>query len=276
MGRLGLWVWRRAYRPFSSHRVQEEGLATVRTWHCGYWPWPPCSVSVIRILLRRAASPPSRYHPLWQDITTLSPHVRSGGLWSASLKVKSLHKSFGFLLKGRIVSLPLFVYLFNQLGKSEWTQTFILSFGLLPRTLRLLTQIVSPGPSGAPSCGLWVILTHLRLVGGIFVVVVLFWACPSFRLLQEASGTFCVFPALVLKSAISLRSPNSFFKKKKKVYLSIFMCQVLVVACRIFLTEACELLVAKCGIMFPDQGLNLGLLHWECGVLAIEPPGKSS
>ena len=98
--------------------------------------------------------PPSWYHPLWQDITALSPCIRSGGLWSALLKVESLHKSFGFLLKGRTVSLPLFVYLFNQLGKSEWTQTFILSFGLMPRTLRLLTQIVSPGPSGAPSRGL--------------------------------------------------------------------------------------------------------------------------
>ena len=35
------------------------------------------------------------------------------------------------------------------------------------------------------------------------------------------------------------------------------MCQVLVVACRIY---------------FPDQGANL---HWECGVLATGPPGTS-
>ena len=62
--------------------------------------------------------PPPQYHPLWQDITTLSPRIKSGELWSTSLKVESLHKSFGFLLKGRIVSLPLFVYLFNQLCKS--------------------------------------------------------------------------------------------------------------------------------------------------------------
>ena len=25
----------------------------------------------------------------------------------------------------------------------------------------------------------------------------------------------------------------------------------------------------------PDQGLNLGPLHWDCGVLATGPPGKS-
>ena len=30
-----------------------------------------------------------------------------------------------------------------------------------------------------------------------------------------------------------------------------------------------------CGIQFPDQGLNLGSLHWECGVLTTAPPGKS-
>ena len=37
-----------------------------------------------------------------------------------------------------------------------------------------------------------------------------------------------------------------------------------------------EFLVAACGILFPGQGLNLGPLHWECGVLATAPPGKSS
>ena len=33
-----------------------------------------------------------------------------------------------------------------------------------------------------------------------------------------------------------------------------------------------EPLVAAHGIYFPDQGLNLGRLPWECGVLATEPP----
>ena len=30
-----------------------------------------------------------------------------------------------------------------------------------------------------------------------------------------------------------------------------------------------------CGILFPDQGSNPGPLHWEHGVLATGPPGKS-
>ena len=43
------------------------------------------------------------------------------------------------------------------------------------------------------------------------------------------------------------------------IYLFIWLCQVL---------------VAACGILFPDQGLNLGPLHWEHGVLATGPPRK--
>ena len=34
-------------------------------------------------------------------------------------------------------------------------------------------------------------------------------------------------------------------------------------------------LVAACGIYFPDQESNSGPLHWELRVLAPEPPGKS-
>ena len=37
---------------------------------------------------------------------------------------------------------------------------------------------------------------------------------------------------------------------------------------------ACGIFAAQ-GIWFPDQGLSLGPLHWEHGVLATGPPGKS-
>ena len=36
-----------------------------------------------------------------------------------------------------------------------------------------------------------------------------------------------------------------------------------------------EFSAVACGIYFPDQGWNLGLLHWECRVQATGPPGKS-
>ena len=35
-------------------------------------------------------------------------------------------------------------------------------------------------------------------------------------------------------------------------------------------------LVATCSIQFPDQGLNLGPLRWERGVLAAGPQGSPS
>ena len=57
------------------------------------------------------------------------------------------------------------------------------------------------------------------------------------------------------------------FFLKIYIYLFIWLRQVLV--------AACELLVAACGIQFPNQGLNSGPLHWERAVLLTGPPGKS-
>ena len=48
------------------------------------------------------------------------------------------------------------------------------------------------------------------------------------------------------------------------------MHQVLVEEGRTFIDHAGSM----CQIQFPDQGLNLGPLHWEHGVLATEPPEK--
>ena len=35
-----------------------------------------------------------------------------------------------------------------------------------------------------------------------------------------------------------------------------------------------DILVVECGVQFPDQGLNLGPLHWVCGILATRPSRK--
>ena len=37
----------------------------------------------------------------------------------------------------------------------------------------------------------------------------------------------------------------------------------------------CFVLVAACEIYFPEQRVNSGPLHWESGVLATGPSGKS-
>ena len=55
-------------------------------------------------------------------------------------------------------------------------------------------------------------------------------------------------------------------------FFYIWLLQVLLAAHGIF---SCKLLVAACGIWFSDQGSNLVPLHWECGLLATGPPGKS-
>ena len=47
---------------------------------------------------------------------------------------------------------------------------------------------------------------------------------------------------------------------KKKIYFFIWLFQAL---------------VAAGGILFPEQQLNPGPLHWELRVLAMGPPGKS-
>ena len=59
----------------------------------------------------------------------------------------------------------------------------------------------------------------------------------------------------------------------------IWLCRVLVEVRKIFLLASwlqfADSLVAACGIWFPDQGLNLGPLRWEHGVLDTGSPGKS-
>ena len=75
--------------------------------------------------------------------------------------------------------------------------------------------------------------------------------------------------------SIGLTHPS--FKKKNKNCVFIWLLRVLVIACGIF--NLCfsmqALLDAACGIQFPDQGSNPGPRHWQHGVLATGPPGKS-
>ena len=42
-----------------------------------------------------------------------------------------------------------------------------------------------------------------------------------------------------------------------------------------FLMQCVGSLVVACGIWFLNQELNTGPLHYDCGVLATGPPGKS-
>ena len=77
----------------------------------------------------------------------------------------------------------------------------------------------------------------------------------------------CLNPAWIFTAKIShvtqclLMEPVcKFWKQFKKMYLFIWLHQVL---------------VAACGVYFPDKGSNSGPLYWEHWVLATGPSGKS-
>ena len=78
--------------------------------------------------------------------------------------------------------------------------------------------------------------------------------------IEELSSVFIIHHCITFNCIL-------FFFKFCLIDWLIWLRQVLVVAC--------EHLVVACGISFPDQGLNPGFLHWERGVLATGPLGKS-
>ena len=69
--------------------------------------------------------------------------------------------------------------------------------------------------------------------------------------------TFSVFTSNLISYTLRTQGAKLFFFFK--FYLFIWLLWVPVVAC---------------GIQLPDQGSNLGPLHWELRVLATGPPGK--
>ena len=95
------------------------------------------------------------------------------------------------------------------------------------------------------------------------------------------------FPALSARTSVGPLLPflgglpfqPALLLKIYTFYLLIWLCQVLRPS--VFLRHAgplvvaYDLLVVGCGIQFPDQGLNLGPLRWEHGILATGPPGKT-
>ena len=76
-------------------------------------------------------------------------------------------------------------------------------------------------------------------------------------------------PGIETQSLMSPALAGRFFTTSVTREASVCVC----VCAHIFGCAGC--LVAACGIYFPDQGSNLGRLHWELQVLATGPPGKS-
>ena len=83
----------------------------------------------------------------------------------------------------------------------------------------------------------------------------------------------CLIMLLSLGKWHSLYVHNEFCQCLKNVYVFTWLFSVLRHAGA--LGAVCKLLVAACGIKFPDQGTNLDPLRGELGVLAAGPPEKS-
>ena len=66
---------------------------------------------------------------------------------------------------------------------------------------------------------------------------------------------------------------EGFFKEVGSLFFLIIKKIYIYLIC--LLVWLCQVLVAARGIQSPDQGSNLGSLHWELRVLATGPPRKS-
>ena len=94
--------------------------------------------------------------------------------------------------------------------------------------------------------------------------------------LGQSTSNFCCISSSGLKFLLFL-SVFFFFFFLLSIYLFSYARSYLwpVVWDLWFFIAACKLLVAACGIQFPDQGSNLCPLQREHGILATGPPGES-
>ena len=90
---------------------------------------------------------------------------------------------------------------------------------------------------------------------------------------------YSFFKKLAKKKKKKTNNPSWFIFLKQYIYLAV-LCLKLPHAGSLLphvgcLVVSCKLLLEACGMSFPHQGSNSGLLHWECGVSATGPSGKS-
>ena len=149
-------------------------------------------------------SPTFPYCIFLKEITVFIVHLKDGKLYSPSLRAEYPHKLLGILLCERFVYYSSFIYLFNHLVMSVWTQGhlfYILGYNLILCYLDF-AQIVPA-----------------LIIGRSFSWLLYpFDIPPSFCFLstsyflepQNAPRSSCISTPLVLRSAIFPRSPGSF------------------------------------------------------------------
>ena len=110
------------------------------------------------------------------------------------------------------------------------------------------------------------------------------WQWKHRVLTTGLSGKSPLSPSFLPMVSLSFLSQASVFTLLSCFFLKRYLYHIAVYLKNIYLfilaaaglrCSLREVLVTTCGEWCPDQGLNRGLLHWESGVLATGPPGKS-
>lgn len=140
--------------------------------------------------------PPFSFCPLWKEVTMYSPPWRSWGLCSSSrFYIHYLEFSAG--------DLPMIAYLFMcsiiYLYQNRLVDIYVILWDIIQYFLILLLNLFQISPLETLSVSwLCVRLMYLHLPFVLFRTSLL--SVP-----QNAPGSFCIFPAPVLESNISLR-----------------------------------------------------------------------
>lgn len=149
-------------------------------------------------------------YPFRKEVPMHSPHLRSGELYSTSLRAKYIHELFGIFLHGRALS---FLSLPHEFGESiiSVCQYGFMDVSFIFCVIRQycfifpLVHIFVALVPGSSKC-------HLAISPFLLRVFVFHFLCASIlQALQDAPGSYGILPAPVPKSDISLRIYGFFY-----------------------------------------------------------------
>ena len=144
--------------------------------------WPGCACSS-GPLAWRCSPPPLPSRALWEESPLHSPHLKSAGLCSTSLRVEYLHKLFGIITWDICLPfIPIYCFihllLFIQLFMSVWTHGLCFICWIITNTILLYLLNFF----GIESSFFWLLCPfhiHSLIVMACFFLC-LFWALPQF------------------------------------------------------------------------------------------------
>lgn len=164
-------------RGYNAVNITQLMMLTLFIWPVWFWS----DVSAVKLLF-----PPS-FHTLFIGSKSLSPNtLRKQGELNSTSCWQDLHKLFGILLWGRLVSSFPLVYLFNHLLVSLGTPICLFGiWGYKPVLCYLFWH------SNCSSFG------HLQLVSLWHIPILFILSTSLFLAPQDAPCSSCIYPALV-------------------------------------------------------------------------------